>query len=933
MGLDAKMKMWESKTSTEATHEFERYDEYIDPMDEIKKAVYKSAAYTWLVKSLSGRSLLVNSNPEILLAITKSLKDAVPRPRHISRRIAVPACCVVYETEWPLRAFLDDQWPMWHDTGWIGEIVTLTGADVDAQAMSCEAYLKQTWPLIGSNVLRLVDSSLRTKGYAQCKLFDETQVTAHSTGDRFVFRVEGVRGTVVEVGEQLCWLVCALRTPTMLGIVTPVCHKQSQPPGDQNVPASFTISFELRPVEADDTKQGTCWHSLFGSAGIVCGYPILRRMCSGSGLELPLTIAAALIGARYLARHDNIDKIQSSGASMFPKERVDDTILWHLEIVNDEARVPYIKCAVEALEIDQPVVNFERHIVGWSEQARHHIGSLDCNYEIGVTRTRQVDTTCALHTSVLSPATPIPRDQPFHILKDQYPPYHIPHELPTIMRRMGRRFVCFWDVDERRGWLTDGMAALAHLVRGSIASDKSQTPEFMQLEVNPLHEPSDSKRPTAPSAFLCHVSNQQIPILAYPHKGEVKSESFEDRVVQSYHLLDSAFAYQEKAKKIIKGSPRTLLEGWDFHDLTWRRDDPHNARFTSLEPKARGWVDLLREIGAITIFGQGFGELIEPITDVSRPLCTRWTTLPSGSCYMAASQAVLQKIALHHGGNILASPARLTSRTSLVVPANTFTCCGCGESESISEPVQIFWPTKKLNLLDHAHSLGTSALRGRDGALVFGHNKIHDWHWPDHGGPERGPPPLVPIEDGDSDSDTSIELSILEGATDSLPSRSVTTPNTSVSAPDRSVSQLSKHHENIYGNTEVGGDGRLIMGNVYITNNNTVTATDIDHTSYHIPKLPSNEAEGSRPLPTVQEEHRLQKPYSCDEESPPATRNLSTGAAEPKMKDHAQPGRQVNPELMAGDTHNRSRWTISRIGIEVARSISQPWLDLENKRK
>ncbi|KAK0620918.1 hypothetical protein B0T14DRAFT_522380 [Immersiella caudata] len=50
----------------------------------------------------------------------------------------------------------------------------------------------------------------------------------------------------------------------------------------------------------------------------------------------------------------------------------------------------------------------------------------------------------------------------------------------------------------------------------------------------------------------------------------------------------------------------------------------------------KSWVDFIRAIQAITLFGEGFGDLFTPIQTAAS--CTRWNTVPEGN---AASNSMM----------------------------------------------------------------------------------------------------------------------------------------------------------------------------------------------------------------------------------------------------------------------------------------------------
>lgn len=59
-----------------------------------------------------------------------------------------------------------------------------------------------------------------------------------------------------------------------------------------------------------------------------------------------------------------------------------------------------------------------------------------------------------------------------------------------------------------------------------------------------------------------------------------------------------------------RSTPWRLLKGFDFMDIA-TDEDPLRPRMTYLIRRGKGWVDLVRAIHAVTLFGGRFGDLIK----------------------------------------------------------------------------------------------------------------------------------------------------------------------------------------------------------------------------------------------------------------------------------------------------------------------------------
>ncbi|KAF2181229.1 hypothetical protein K469DRAFT_692110 [Zopfia rhizophila CBS 207.26] len=85
----------------------------------------------------------------------------------------------------------------------------------------------------------------------------------------------------------------------------------------------------------------------------------------------------------------------------------------------------------------------------------------------------------------------------------------------------------------------------------------------------------------------------------------------------------------------LKHEARKYLEGWDFKELATEYDTSFPGVAT-LRAYGKGWVDFTRAIHAITLFGRGFSDIIQP----SRP----WAKLPKHKYYLATCVSDLKEI-------------------------------------------------------------------------------------------------------------------------------------------------------------------------------------------------------------------------------------------------------------------------------------------------
>lgn len=897
ISTSAKLKMWGERLDTEPetpvteAQPFEDNREEFSAINNIMDVVYNTSAYDWLLATIRKRTVLSNLDSLTFRSIRKTILSWL----HWDQRTGKQSTNFTFA--WQVKSLLDIQWPGWQKDRRIGRILGLTGDDFNAQATTCDAYMDQVWPATGTSLLSIISEVLHGEHGARVILPGGAQLMACEHNQSFHVQVIGPQGIVVEIAEQLCWLVSALSpmpTHDSLWYSIPqlnancfaeVCvDLEASGLAARNLvkhrvsavsravrPTVFEIAVEQSPVRPGNDQPPSCWIQLFGHAVIVHSFPILKRPQPNLGLEIPLGIVASLVGTKYYNNFNNVDWIKGFSAMIYPSKNYDEIMVWHLNVAKNDLYLSYLDCDTSPLEIATPATAYKRHIVGWSQDATHHIGNVNCKYDVKPSNTRRVSSDCALHTRILSPASLIPNTLQFQVLKDHYPRFRDWEALPKVMRRLGRHFVCFWDVHDQRGWFVDGVGALAHLVCASMISDEEETPRFMQTKLSQLTKPQEPHSFSAPMDFLCNDCNRTAVILRYSQRGSLESETLEDRAMQYYHILDNAFTYQKLVGKKLKQNPRRILEGWDFHRLIWRRDDQHRARQTIIGPPGKGWIDLLRDTNAVTLLGSGFGEIMKPSHGQLRPLCFNWQTLPTSQFYLATSIPVLRKIIKHCGDDSVAYPQKLTKHLTWYVPDALFSCCGCQEGTRCTKHVQIPWPTKHLDNLGDV-SPPSATLDWDDGIVVFGQNALHDWHWPDHGPPEKGPlpPETVEIQESD-DTASSIDDLVEEKMLVPWSSDPKSSLETSITTQQSSSNPISQE-QNSYGNSRLDGHARMHQGNVYINksrityNNATHPVTALGHTRSNTGQQESEEhtsaqqVEGDAP--------RLLVPPKKSDESP-----------------------------------------------------------------
>ena len=339
-------------------------------------------------------------------------------------------------------------------------------------------------------------------------------------------------------------------------------------------------------------------------------------------------------------------------------------------------------------------------------------------------------------------------------------PVHIPCK-PFVqkLKWVESKFVVLWDVAEKRGWLVRGISALLHLLRASLKHYETDAfSKHLLSKLSDILEPPTGSPENYSIDVLLDDHNRMLPI--YSGKNEVQLEDdesttlqdpcrapkikrtyyrVEDRVEELYEILERLIDYQIKATGQagikMKAHARRRLEGWDFKDLA-SGEDPIYPHVTTLHALGKGWVDFVRSIQAITLFGSGFGDIIRPSTDIA---CCYWRRVPRDRFYLAVRVLDLQQIMETHG-DPAGNPMKICDGVLWYNSNAAFDACECLESHNSkhSDFVQTLWPISSRRVLPRREKL----VLPTEGAVIFGHNINFKWKWEDTGDPVQGDPDL-----------------------------------------------------------------------------------------------------------------------------------------------------------------------------------------------
>lgn len=320
------------------------------------------------------------------------------------------------------------------------------------------------------------------------------------------------------------------------------------------------------------------------------------------------------------------------------------------------------------------------------------------------------------------------------------------NDYPSLLKWVGVQPIVFYDVADRRAWLTDGASALLHLVRVSLYLDENDPESVYDWVFDATKFKDKWNGVTGRQAALKTLKswdnlNLNVYVVGKRRRGdgglETEYATLETRVKKILHSIEILID-----KQVMSGSQdgirisqtldiRRDIIGFDIRDII----DPFSAfraRIKHMDSWGHGWVELIPSIGTTTIFGRGFGDLIRP--EEPYALCSEWKSVPEGKDYMVASVSTLQML---YERRLLRmepglSTGEMTSKIVWASPNHPFKSCEClqrstsntGDGDCHIDSVQFLvakgsW--RQRFVLRGSTPVDVMTLDEK-GAVIFGHN-------------------------------------------------------------------------------------------------------------------------------------------------------------------------------------------------------------------
>ncbi|KAK6857894.1 hypothetical protein PG995_005593 [Apiospora arundinis] len=855
MPLDDKMSLWMSKDDLQETQahdtqqwgpdptSLEDFEDIAPELQEYSDIILHSPAYAWLQDAIHKIfNMVVDDDMDMHKEIRQTVLAAIYQDAeaHVSPRRRPTTHTLQFQLPWIMQ-FLESQEYSGSLAEVLPHVIVLTGSGNRIWASTCQQYLSSVWPNTGAKVLELFQTLLHEESSYIDR--DDVKIAAQiqrSEEDILFVRVRGVLHAIAEIATILTWLCGALRASAWENCTAMACPtfvfqgRYSMDDNSQHVFGNEVFMFQITQDHQLEVRRdiGTCWTGLYGNPVVVNGFMTPRHQAGILGCYMSLGMMAALVNTRKISTFGGRIIIKGFSTALVPTGKKDGCVMWHTVVNDDGDYMSFSDSRIKSLSRDYPSgltigdLQTSRHVVGWCTEAKSNIGSRSANYEVGWSGLMKTRPGCAFDKVSITGGQFITggvscilgkKDKPVHVrIRDDY---------TMRLKWIAKKFVVFYDTTERRAWLFNGISALLHLVRASLKQDSTDDfqSHFLFRESELQEPPPCSDGKAAAIHVLTNRHNTALPLYSQPDSlreefsGPSVGQStsvitrtktdycLKDRIESICGVLEQIMAHQADVASEdgvglrIKSTTRRQLEGFDFMDVA-TDEDPLWPRVMTLRSGGKGWVDLTRAIHAITLFGSGFGDLIEPTgsNQIGRPpslgglippadpspimrlcrSCNFNVQVPKFRDYLAVCVSDILEI-MQRRGSRNTTPWRLVDDLYWHAPDQPFEACRCAPTEKFTDShgtdrVQVLLPATFPKLW--GRGLGSPWNLEPGGALLFGHSKRFPFRWRDKGDPEVGQPEDEPsIEELGLENDSGIGTSV-GASSDAAPGNSPVPP-------------------------------------------------------------------------------------------------------------------------------------------------------------
>lgn len=339
-------------------------------------------------------------------------------------------------------------------------------------------------------------------------------------------------------------------------------------------------------------------------------------------------------------------------------------------------------------------------------------------------------------------------DSEYHIGAKDTPECIVKEDDVVRLDWISTKFVLLWDERDKRGWLINGTTALLYIVRTYLSHAKEKFDFIFNIKDEDIQEAEPPFTAESAMKVLLNYHNRRLKIYKVDDDDGDKF-LLKTRIEYFYNRLELLIECQAVVARDcgskLSSIPRRYLEGWDFEAVAEELPDL-DPLVATIATAGKGWIDFVRAIHAVTLVGQGFGDIIKP---AGQGRCDYWATLPTKRYYIASCVSDLKRlmkmVKKKQEGYVL-----LCDDLICHTPASVHMPCQCRltPGEGQCEPVRTIIPRAMSNDSPiPRHLIQFEALE----AVILGYNSHFPLIWGDTGPPQQGrlletEPPFKAIE-------------------------------------------------------------------------------------------------------------------------------------------------------------------------------------------
>jgi hypothetical protein len=460
--------------------------------------------------------------------------------------------------------------------------------------------------------------------------------------------------------ELVAWLTATFRLPKGGSPTTSTINFQPYETAlynDPSINGHFRISLCTRMQEQEVSDSSSvsakCWLPLFREGVLACGFPIARRE-EGEGLEIPFELMTLFAGVRGSLVHGDGNILVGPCRVLFPTRRLHEAVQWHyIEAHDNQALIDVLN------SIDNRVCRTDssdfaklRAFLGYYKHALVYAGTQEgiqsstigsslvpkSNSRLEVVRECSLSAGFTTHGSIGAVAGKIvfPRSLQVSLAEG--------HLYENRLESASERPLLVYDLSTRSAWLVSELSMVLHMAHKYLSDTRVQS--LGRRDGDPVPWPSlPYAEPLADGGKSAHAAIQEsghIPL--YIRHEDNKPQEFWneiDNILKDFGTIRT----EESIKKASAGwKPRgPRLQGWDFNDLANKEETVFQRELSSTSKKS-SWWSLAEADEMVVLFGCGFGQLIRPNLEKTRPY-KGWESTPGQAELLTASMRCVKRLA------------------------------------------------------------------------------------------------------------------------------------------------------------------------------------------------------------------------------------------------------------------------------------------------